>query len=191
MCPTASNNLYRVAEENKKRIDSRLADIKEDLKSRISKAGYDTDLMFPDDYNWITEISRFKDSVMSYFNYYGKYPKGMDKQQYETIRLVGSFHLVLQSESVYSKMKTNAIAKKIMKSFKRKIKKYTLGGKLRYMGFSAHDCSLLPFMAIMKMADSECLLEKVKNNGVNPPSEEWCMGNPPYSSSLIFELSSN
>lgn len=127
------------------------------------------------------KFKEFRDSVVCFTNFMGKYPQGIDFKLYEYIDIMGSFHNVLVHENKFSKIKTTPIATKILKALEDKIDGGGNKNNLKFLGLSGHDGTLLPFLSILNITDSDCLLRKLKGGYIDDGSE-WCLGNPPFAS---------
>lgn len=143
--------------------------------------------MFPDSNSWFNRVADFRDSMVAYTNYHGKYPKQIDAALYTLIDAIGSATYLINYNPQYAKMKGTNVVIKILDTFEKKMS--NPNSPLKYLGLSAHDSTVLPLMMDLKISDPDCLIKKINNKGVQPPGEKWCYGNPPYASNFIFELS--
>ena len=159
----------------------------------------------------ITTLNFFADALHSYYFITGKTPRkelDVGTDLWKKLRRVRTYNQIA-SHFMYRDLRikwTTGIADKIVDIFSQKVKfsgevekeehignthyadqpEVAMPYKLKYLGFSGHDDTIISFLMQWGFSNQQCHLDLI--NGVELKENEPCFGTPHFGANLIWEL---
>jgi len=157
------------------------------LIEKLKGAGYNLDPLFALTSYKYAILTAVRDGVFSHLYYTGQYPKVEVEELVPQLNQITMLYFLgkygLPNGVSYL---TNQMAGEIL-DYMKLIAINNTANALKYMGFSGHDTSQVPWMVGFNMTSVDCLLDKLMDPTANPPG--MCYPAPLFASNFIFELS--
>lgn len=199
ICPGAYKRQQKITENNLKK-SAHLFDksVKKDLDGKFKLADY-----YPDyakvkkDWDLLT-IGEFTDELRSYYSYMGEYPPKVDNFSWKLKYIYGIYMIKYDyTDEKTLKFYTDGLSRMLISELDERIsevsKKVKKKKRLNFLGLSAHESNILPFLMGYKLTSMECML-KILNNGKDKShsslsDKDICIPSPDFASNFIWELS--
>ena len=196
-CPAAADKMSNGNKQFLQRLDIKISKDSQNLIEKIKQHGIDL-TKFDDKTNPNSSVSQVKqvaDWIKMYNFSFGKLPSQITEKLYDEIKYIENMAFFYKYNPKGSaKFQTTKLSEFVREHFQKAMQNFkTEKQYYGYIGLSAHESNIIPFMISLGLTSYSCWAKKYENSkkGIdkNKSSSENCEIIPAPGANIIWELS--